>query len=111
MNDQLGTCVEIFLRVFPDERLIVPLIFYDLGDYIDAICNDEMLLSEFQAQMTKCIPHKAHTAQVYAYSSGVININVYSGISTSALSKNDKCISYTETEWYKNTRGDIYKFP
>jgi len=32
MNDQLGTGVEIFLRVFPDERLIVPLIFYDLGD-------------------------------------------------------------------------------
>ena len=42
-----------------------PHIFYDLGDYIDAICNDEMLLSEFQAQMTKCIPHKAHTAQIW----------------------------------------------
>lgn len=88
-----------------------PHIFYDLGDYIDAICNDEMLLSEFQAQMTKCIPHKAHTAQVYAYSSGVININVYSGISTSALSTNNKCISYTETEWYKDTRGTSINSP
>ena len=84
-----------------------PHIFYDLGDYIDAICRDEMLLSEFQAQMTKCVPYKAHTAQVYAYGSGVINIHTYSGISTSALSKNNKCVSYTETEWYKSTNKKV----
>ena len=84
-----------------------PHIFYDLGDYIDAICRDEMLLSEFQAQMTKCVPYKAHTAQVYAYGSGVINIHTYSGISTSALSKNNKCVSYTKTEWYKSTNKKV----
>ena len=81
-----------------------PHIFYDLGDYIGAICSDEGLLSEFQAQMEKCIPHKAHTAQVYAYGFGTININQYSGISTSAPSTNKKCESYRETEWYKATK-------
>lgn len=80
-----------------------PHIFYDLGDYVEAICNDEGLLNEFQAQMTKCVPYKASTRQVYAYGFGTINIDKYSGISTSAPSTNKKCESYKETEWYKTT--------
>ena len=80
-----------------------PHIFYDLGDYIEAICNDEGLLNEFQSQMVECIPHKASTGQVYAYGFGTISIDKYSGISTSAPSTNKKCESYKETEWYKAT--------
>ena len=84
-----------------------PHIFYDLGDYIDAICSDEVLLDEFHAQMAKCVPYKAHTARVYAYGFGTIDINKYSGISTSAPSKNSKCVSYEETEWYEATNKKV----
>ncbi len=79
-----------------------PHIFYDLGDYVSAICSDKVLLEEFCMQMEKCVPYKAHTPRIYVYGVGTIEVNNYSGISTSAPSLNSKCASYQETEWFKS---------
>lgn len=80
-----------------------PHIFYDFGHYMSILCPDNKLLQEFNAQLNLCIPYKATTTNIYAYSFGTIKIEHFSGISTSAPSSNPKCISYKETEWYKNT--------
>ena len=80
-----------------------PNIFYDLGDYITSYCTNTNLLQQFNNQMQQCIIHKAHTEYIYSYGYGIIKINKYSGISTSAPSTNLKCASYQETEWYKAT--------
>lgn len=77
--------------------------FYDLADYIRAICNDEELLDEFTSQMDESIPYKAHTDYVYVYGFGTVRVEYYSGISTSAPSTSAKCASYEETEWAKRT--------
>lgn len=81
-----------------------PHIFYDLGDYIAAICDDAKLLDEFNSQMLLCVPYKAHTPQVYVYDFGLIPVKKYSGLSTSAPSTNSRCISYGETAWRKATQ-------
>lgn len=80
-----------------------PHIFYDLGDYVGAICDDAGLLNEFYAQMDRCIPYKRHTEYVYVYGFGRVKVERYSGISTSVLSENGKCVSYAETSWGKRT--------
>ena len=80
-----------------------PHIFYDLGDYMNAACTDEVLKSEFSAQLEKTVPYKTHTQKVYAYEIGTIDIKSYSGISTSEPSQNKKCDSWKETSWAKAT--------
>lgn len=82
-----------------------PHIFFDLGDYVFAICTDNLLLSEFEKKIQRAIPYKATTKYVYAYGFGEIEVLNFSGISTSAPSKNKKTISYEETEWWKK----VYK--
>ena len=80
-----------------------PHLFYDLGDYIDAVCQDKTLKTEFSAQLQKTVPYKAHTERVYVYGFDPIIIKKYSGLSTSEPSKNNKCASWKETSWAKAT--------
>ncbi len=82
-----------------------PHIFYDLGDYISRKCTDNSLLKEFNEQINKTTPYKAHTDYVYSYNFGTIKIEKYSGLSTSEPSTNNKCASYQDTKWWKATNN------
>lgn len=72
----------------------LPTIFFDMGDYVAHLCKDTALLSEFEAQLARTVPYKAHTGNYpttitqsgnsleYTYKSGlyVIPIHTYSGL-------------------------------
>ncbi len=81
-------------------------VFYDLGDYVDKMCDDPALKAEFDAQMDRTVPCKYTLDSFwsnYGSQSGRYPITVFSGLSTSAPStvyRDD----YAETSWYKATR-------
>ena len=80
-----------------------PPIFYDLGDYIAAICTDEELLAEFNAQLARTVPYKAHTSSYYSAITGAEPIRAYSGITTSAPTRSRYADDWRLTEWYAAT--------
>ena len=79
-------------------------IFFDLGDYVDKMCDNEALKGAFAEQLNRTIL-KRYTLDKYysAYGiSGKYSITSYSGINTSApavVYVND----YKQTAWYKAT--------
>ena len=81
-----------------------PTIFYDLGDYAAALCADQALLAEFEAQMRRTVPYKGHTQQYYSAFTGPMPIRAYSGLTTSAPTTSRYADDWAETEWYKATR-------
>lgn len=82
-----------------------PAIFYDMGDYVSALCTDADMLSEFDAQLDRTIPYKAHTEKFYTAAKGAIDIRTYSGTTTSAPSTNSRASDWSETEWAQDTEG------
>lgn len=97
----------------------LPTIFFDMGDYVAHLCKDTALLTEFNAQIARTVPYKAHTnsypttfsqsgstldyKQIYS-SLWSIPIHTYSGITISEPSKYAKYATlYQETTWYKAT--------
>lgn len=80
-----------------------PPVFYDLGDYMAALCPDAALLSEFEAQLQRAVPYKANTPQYYSVITGVEPIRAYSGITTSAPTVSRYAEAWTRTEWYADT--------
>lgn len=78
--------------------------FYDLGDYAAHLCKDEVLLTSFNAQLSKAVPYKAHTEYFFSEQSGKIKINAYSGLSVSPLTEENVKLGVEETEWWKTTR-------
>lgn len=82
-----------------------PTIFFDYGDYVSKLCTDSTLLAEFNEQLDKAVPYKAHTLKYYStyYSGQTIPINTYSGITTSAPSINSQASDWENTSWYKAT--------
>ena len=81
----------------------IPTLFYDLGDYIAHLCTDKNLLDAFNHQLDVTIPYKAHTAQYYSASNGLNDIRVYSGITTSAPSRDTRSAGLKNTKWYQAT--------
>ncbi len=80
-------------------------VFYDLGDYIDKICGDATLKSEFDARMDKAVPCKYTLDSFwsnYGKKAGLYPITVFSGLSTSAPSQVYRD-SYAGTAWYRAT--------
>lgn len=85
---------------------LTPHLFYDLGQYAEAICDDPALVDSFQKQFDKAFPPacRLHTPTFYsAYGSGAyIDVDRYSGVSTSEPSG-----KYTaenrQTAWYLET--------
>lgn len=88
-------------------------LFYDLGDYVETICSDKTLLTEFTAQFDKAFPPACRLATPAFYSAynpasapgpgtGMHPVTHYSGISTSEPSA-----KYTDdnrrTAWYLAT--------
>lgn len=80
-----------------------PPIFYDLGDYMAALCPDPALLQEFRSQLARTVPYSAHTPQYYSRFTGVEPIRTYSGITTSAPTVSQYAEAWTLTEWYADT--------
>lgn len=79
-------------------------VFFDLGDYIEQMCDDSKALRQFQQQMNKTIITK-YTLPVFWSNIGVAGeypIRTFSGLTTSApsvLYRDD----YAKTTWYKAT--------
>ena len=99
--DQLEALAEVMKRInevseayVPDpeqplqqyEYLYNPTRFYDLGDYVHQLCDDDALLAEFDAQLERTVPERYRLHTEYFYSNGKRLIKSYSGISTSAPS-------------------------
>lgn len=80
-------------------------IFFDYGDYISKLCPDTTLLAEFNEQLGKAVPYKAHTERYFStfYGGQIIPISTYSGITTSAPSMNSQTSGWEDTSWYKAT--------
>ena len=79
-------------------------VFFDLGDYVNKMCDDEELKSLFTDQLNRTVV-KRYTLDRYYSAYGVYgkyNITSYSGLNTSApaeVYRND----YKQTAWYKAT--------
>lgn len=81
-------------------------VFYDLGDYVDKMCDDPALKAEFDAQMARTVPCKYTLGSFwsnYGTESGIYPITAFSGLSTSAPASVYRD-SYAETAWDRATR-------
>lgn len=82
-------------------------IFYDLGDYIRAICADETLYARFEEQLNRTFPEtsRLHTPSFYsAYNHRMTPIKSYSGVTTSEPSQQYSA-QHKETAWYRRTHA------
>lgn len=83
-------------------------LFYDLGHYVDSMCDDPALLEEFHLQFDKTFPpaYRLHTPKFYSgYGSGAyitIDPDHYSGVSVSEPS-NKYTTENRSTAWYRDT--------
>lgn len=80
-------------------------IFYDFGNFIEAICTDQTLLTEFQNTMERAFPSETrfNTPLFYsAYNSKMNPISHYSGVSISEPSLRH-VTDNQQTNWYKAT--------
>ncbi len=80
-----------------------PALFYDLGDYVDKLCTDSVLLRRFRRQLSLTVPFKAHTDSYPYVSGGYLHtrkIDAYSGITTSASSRNKLAAGVEDTNWH-----------
>lgn len=81
-------------------------IFFDLGDYVDNMCDDSAVKEAFNKQLNQTVikkytPEKFYSAYPWQ-NSGICELNKFCGISTSApsiLYRSD----YEQTSWYKAT--------
>lgn len=83
-----------------------PHIFYDLGDYVNNLCTDTLLLAQFNEQLERAVPPALckHTPTFYsAYNNRQKNIQSFSGLTISAPSTHQLALPKTETNWYKAT--------
>lgn len=91
-----------------------PTIFYDLGSYIDNLVIDEQLKSEFNNQLSKVVKYKKSTDRLYSYlyltdGPTYIDVNDFSGITTSAPSNNPVAIKgWNNTKWAKATNNQTH---
>ena len=79
-------------------------IFFDLGDYIEQMCDDAQALKAFREQMNRTIPTK-YTLSVFWSNLGTAGeypIRTFSGLTTSAPSILYRD-NYANTAWYKAT--------
>lgn len=84
-----------------------PTIFYDFGDYVNLLLdqNDapQSIKNEFDIRLHQLIPYKTNTAQFYTATRGPININSYSGLTTSDPSVSQRAADKSTTKWYYAT--------
>lgn len=84
-----------------------PTIFYDFGDYINMMLEQNMvsdnLKNEFEMRLNELVPYKTNTAQFYTATRGPIELNRYSGITTSDPSISQRAAGKNDTKWYYAT--------
>ena len=83
----------------------VPSIFYDMGDYVRKLAqNEPQLLTRFNQQLKLLVPEKGNTTSYYtairSLSGDVIPIQTYSGITISDPSTNSKVRSSLSSNRY-----------
>lgn len=81
-----------------------PTMFFDFGDYISRLCEDNSLKEQFRKQMEKVVPYKAHTPMYYsAVDNSYRTITAYSGLTTSEPSLSRFTTDHPQTAWYQAT--------
>lgn len=82
-----------------------PTIFFDYGDYVDKLCDDQSLVSAFYAQLDRVVPFKVHTGYYYSMSrpGRPFPITTFSGITISDPSQSSRASDKIHTSWYKAT--------
>lgn len=93
-----------------------PSRFYDLGDYVNKLCEENNLTSlyeEFKVQLDRAVPieSRRQTGYYFANLSNIFNgtkifpidENAYTGIMTSDLSDHTDAVEKENTAWYKVT--------
>lgn len=84
-----------------------PTIFYDFGDYINLMLEQNMapesMKNEFTMRLNRLIPHKTNTEQFYTAARGPLKINRYSGITTSDPSVSQRAADKNTTKWHYAT--------
>lgn len=84
---------------------ITPTVFFDFGDYVRHLVDDDALISEFDAQLALLVPYKSCTNTYYSEITGrQRDINAFSGLTISDPSLNESILSgKRKTSWYKAT--------
>lgn len=83
--------------------------FYDLGSYVDNLCQDEALKTKFTKQLDKVVKYKKSTEKLYSYlyyyqGPTYITVNEFSGLTTSAPSVNPVAErGWRNTKWAQDT--------
>ncbi len=83
-------------------------IFYDMGDYVNRLCTNTSLLSDFQQQLDDVVKAEVHTDSIYSYllTPKFIPINTFSGITISDPSRNNVAIKGRQkTAWWNATHN------
>lgn len=83
-------------------------IFFDLGDYVEKLCKDGVLLAGFRQQLDRLVPYKRNTEYYYSIykwdNDGITKINSFSGLTISDPSRNSTVKGLIEqTNWYAAT--------
>ena len=87
----------------------IPSMFYDMGDYVRSIAqNEPLLLARFNQQLNLLVPEKGNTTSYYtavrSRSGDVLPIRTYSGITISDPSSNPEVTrSLNKNLYYKAT--------
>lgn len=80
-----------------------PTIFFDYGDYVSKLCQDQELLNRFNNQLSSTVIVKRNTDYYFSRNKGMGKINTFSGITISDPSNNTDALKKTETKWYTAT--------
>ena len=93
------------LQLYSLQRMdgYTPVLFFDFGDYVEHLGPDESLLADFKARLARAVPYAVHTEQYYSAYRGAVDINTYSGITTSEPSTHSLAADVVDTNWYKAT--------
>lgn len=84
-----------------------PTIFYDFGDYINVLLEqneaDVSMKNEFEKRLRQLIPYKTNTDKFFTATRGPLSLNHYSGITTSDPSVSKRAADKNKTKWYYAT--------
>lgn len=81
-----------------------PSVFFDMGDYVHHLCQDDALTAEFDKALSELVPYAQCTTNLYSeLTRRALHVNVFSGITISDPSQNIDAFAKKETNWYKAT--------
>ncbi len=84
-------------------------IFYDLGDYVEHLCDNATMLSDFNDALSEAVPYESHTDSVYSYLlvPKFIKLDKFSGITVSDPSQNTVALrGMQKTAWWAATHDE-----